>query len=319
MKKKSFIRLIAALAAAALLAACGSSGGPAASSASYDMVVAESVTESEAGIMDGGGYGVPDSVLEPEQTDSSRKLVYRAELSMESTDFDAARTALLDAVKAHGGYLEYTSQSGSTEKANRWASFTARIPAQNYTAFLADAGEAGNLLYLNESAEDVTLNYIDVEARLEALKNQRDRLNALADKAETTADLLEIESQLSDVQYEIESYTRQLRALDSRIDYATVDISLDEVAVLTPTGITFGERLRDAFSGGLHAFADAVQGFVLTVVYLLPTLALLAVVLAAVLALRRAWHKKHPRRAKQLPSSVDGGSQADAAPKPKEQ
>lgn len=314
MKKKLFFRLLAALAAAALLAACGSSGGYAASSAAYDMATAEITAEGAAA----GTYGAVDSVLEPEQAGSSRKIVYRAELSMESTDFDAARAALLEAVKEHGGYLEYTNQSGSAEKANRWASFTARVPAQNYSAFLADAGDAGNVLYLNESAEDVTLNYIDVEARLEALKNQRERLNALADKAETTADLLEIESQLSDVQYQIESYTRQLRALDSRIDYSTVAISLDEVAVLTPTGVTFGERLRDAFSGGLNAFADAVQGFVLTVVYLLPTLVLLAVVLAAALVLRRVWRKKHPRKNKQLPPAVDAVPKADGTPKPKD-
>ena len=46
---------------------------------------------------------------------------------------------------------------------------------------------------LNESAQDITAEYVDVEARLKALNDQRDRLNALADKAETTADLLEIE------------------------------------------------------------------------------------------------------------------------------
>ena len=56
------------------------------------------------------------------------------------------------------------------------------------------------MLYLNENAQDITSSYVDVEARLTALKEQRDRLNALADKAETTADLREIESQRSAVQ-----------------------------------------------------------------------------------------------------------------------
>ena len=67
---------------------------------------------------------------------------------------------------------------------------------------------------LNEYAENVTNQYIDVNARITSLENQRDRLNALADQAETTADLLEIESQLSDVQYQLESYTQQMRALE---------------------------------------------------------------------------------------------------------
>lgn len=69
-----------------------------------------------------------------------------------------------------------------------------------------------------------------------ALEAQRTRLNELADQAETTADLLEIESQLSDVQYQLENYTRQLRNMDQQVSYSTVDIYLEEVATLTPTG-----------------------------------------------------------------------------------
>ena len=50
---------------------------------------------------------------------------------------------------------------------------------------------------------------------------------------ETTADLLEFESQLSDVQYQLESYTCQLRSMDQQVSYSTVDIYLREVATLT--------------------------------------------------------------------------------------
>ena len=102
------------------------------------------------------------------------------------------------------------------------------------------------MLNISESAENITSSYIDVQARLSALEAQRDRLNALADQAETTADLLEIESQLSDVQYQLENYTRQLRSMDQQVSYSTVDIYLREVATLTPTGVTFGERIADA-------------------------------------------------------------------------
>ena len=99
--------------------------------------------------------------------------------------------------------LEDTDQGGSKDSGSRYTYYTARIPAENYRSFLTAAGEAGNVTSLNESAQDITAEYVDVEARLKALNDQRDRLNALADKAETTADLLEIESQLSDVQYQL--------------------------------------------------------------------------------------------------------------------
>lgn len=107
-----------------------------------------------------------------------------------------------------------------------------------------------------------------MQARLSALEAQRDRLNALADQAETTADLLEIESQLSDVQYQLENYTRQLRSMDQQVSYSTVDIYLREVATLTPTGVTFGERIADAFGGGWDAFVGFLQGLVIALVYL---------------------------------------------------
>ena len=91
-------------------------------------------------------------------------------------------------------------------------------------------------------------------------KPERTRLNELADQAETTADLLEIESQLSDVQYQLENYTRQLRNMDQQVSYSTVDIYLEEVATLTPTGVTFTERIADVFGGGWDAFVGFVQG-----------------------------------------------------------
>lgn len=318
-KRKVLSRLLAALAAAALLAGCGGSGGSTSSTATYDMASpAEAAMASEEyGYDTAAGAAGMDSVLDP-SAETDRKIIYTAYLSLESTDFDAARTALLAAVEANDAYLEYTDQSGNANDSDRYASYTVRVPADKYRDFLAAAGEAGNLLNLSESAQDITSSYIDVEARLSALESQRDRLNELADKAETTADLLEIESQLSDVQYQLESYTRQLRSMDSQISYSTVDIYLREVATLTPTGVTFGERLQDAFAGGWNAFVGFVQGLILAVVYLLPLLVLVAVVIVLAVLLHRRWRKRHPKKPRTPPAppasyEVPGGD----TPKPK--
>ena len=123
-----------------------------------------------------------------------------------------------------------------------------RIPADSYRAFLEAVSGAANVLSVSESAEDITSEYIDVEARIASLENQRSRLNELADTAETTADLLEIESQLSDVQYQLESYTRQRSWMDDQVQYSTVDIRLSEVKTLTPeTPVGFAEEAGRAF------------------------------------------------------------------------
>ena len=216
MKRKNAVRTaVLALALALSLAGCGGSINSTAAAADS---VQEYATESFAAGEGAEAAGAP--LLDPaeiETGESARKIVYNADLQLESTRYDETREALLAAVEAQGGYLASSSQGGSAADQDRWASFTAKIPAENYRAFLDTAGEAGNLLNLSEQAEDITSSYIDVEARLSALEAQRDRLSALADEAETTADLLEIERQLGDVQYQIESYTQQRRQMDSAV------------------------------------------------------------------------------------------------------
>ena len=210
MKKRT--RILAALAAAALLVGCGASdsgtAGYQTENAAYD---------SEYAVDAAGGA---DSSLMPDSAatdENAQKIIYNADLSMESTDFDAARETLLAAVDANDAWLEYSSIDGAESDHDRTANFTVRVPVENYRSFLAAAGDAGSVQNLSENAQNITSSYIDVQARLTALEAQRDRLNELADEAETTADLLEIESQLSDVQYQLENYTRQLRSMDQQV------------------------------------------------------------------------------------------------------
>ena len=203
---------------------------------------------------------MPANAAEAATDETAQKIIYNASLSMESTDFDAARETLMAAVEANEAWMESASVYGTEKDHDRSADYTVRVPVDNYRAFLAAVGEAGSVRNVSENAENITSSYIDVQARLTALEAQRTRLNELADQAETTADLLEIESQLSDVQYQLENYTGQLRNMDQQVSYSTVDIYLQEVVTLTPTGVTFTERIADAFGGGWDAFVGFGAG-----------------------------------------------------------
>lgn len=325
MKKQP--RILAALVAALLLAGCGSStgsrdGGYYSENAAYSEASSQDVAAA------GGAQStlVPEDLAESAATDeTAQKIVYNADLSMESTDFNAARDALLAAADANDAWLEYSSVSGTEKDHDRYAYFTVRVPVENYRAFLSDVGEAGSVLNLSESAQNITSSYIDVQARLSALEAQRDRLNELADQAETTADLLEIESQLSDVQYQLESYTQQLRNMDTQVSYSTVDISLNEVATLTPTGTSFGEKIADAFKGGWHGFVVFVQGLILVLIYLWPVLVLGGAIALLVVFLVKRHRKKHPKAPKApkaagpspAPQPAPAQPQNNGEPKPK--
>lgn len=292
---KKLTALAAALALTAALAGCGSAGGGSAA-APEEAAATESFSMDNAALAaDGGGA----ATLTPQATgESARKIIYNADLSLESTDFDAARTALTDAVEANGGYISYSDLSGSAEDQDRYSHYTVRIPADSYRNFLEAVSGAANVLSVSESAEDITSEYIDVEARIASLENQRSRLNELADTAETTADLLEIESQLSDVQYQLESYTRQRSWMDDQVQYSTVDIRLSEVKTLTPeTPVGFAEEAGRAFLDGWEAFSLFIKGLVLGLIYAWPAVLIVVIVVIVVV---RTHPARQARRAARL-------------------
>ncbi len=288
--------LLAAALLAAVLAGCGGGAGNlSAAAGEYGGAYDGAATTPAASPEEAGGWGDvgEDSGSEAQLlADPSRKIIYNARLSIESTEYDKTRSELLAAAAAAGGYVESSSQYGSAEEGNRWVDLTLRIPSKNYGSFLAAAENAGSLLQKDESTQDITREYVDVEARLTSLKNQEQRLQELAAQAESLEDLLAIEQRLSDVQYEIESYTAQQRLFDDQVDYSTVTINLNEVRVYTPVKRGFGSRIVSAFQNSWSDFGEGAQDFAVGLVYALPSLLVLAVIAAAVLVpVRRA--KKH--------------------------
>ena len=266
--KKRIVRITAALCAAALLAGCGSisskDGGYSAAEAAPQESYAN--YDSAAGSVDSGL--VPENAAEAATDETAQKIIYNASLSMESTDFDTTREALMTAVEANDAWLESTSLYGTEKDHDRTADYTVRVPVGSYRAFLAAVGDAGSVLNISESAENITSSYIDVQAR--------------------------------------------------QVSYSTVDIYLREVATLTPTGVTFGERIADAFGGGWDAFVGFLQGLVIALVYLWPVL-LIAV--AVVFILRKVW-KKRPKKEKlpkpaQTPPPAEYPVKPGDEPKPK--
>lgn len=289
--------LAAALAAAlfaGLFTGCGASSGATATSSAAIQEVAGAAMEDAANGTDGGA-GVTDldsGALTPQD---SRKIIYNATLWLETKQFDQASADLLEAASQAGAYVQSSESSGSAEQGNRSVYYTLRVPAENYSEFLNAAAQAANLIRRSESSQDVTAEYVDLEARLASLEQQRQRLDELAAQAESLEDLLAIESQRSEVQYQIESYTGQMNVLQDQISYSTVDVYLDEVTELTPQSPSFVSRVGSAFRGSWNGFVSVVQELVIGLIYLLPFLVVAAVVIALVVLLARRAAKKRPQ------------------------
>lgn len=270
-------------------AAVMSAGGAAPRMASYQMDLENAIPEAAA-----------ERSLEPQartggpQTaQAEAKIIYTARLTLESKDYDAARSALDEALAQAGGYLESSDEyAGTGPEDQRSLSLTLRVPQENYEGFLQAAAQVGSLVNQSQQAEDVTAQYMDLEARLASLEARRDRLQELQAQAETLADLLEIESSLNEVQYQLESWQSQMNWYQDQIRCCTIYLDLHEVQTYSPTAENFVQRLGNAFSEGAQSFVAGAQQLAVWLVMAWPVLLLTAVVLAAVVLWRRLRRKR---------------------------
>ncbi len=221
-----------------------------------------------------------------EVDNTEAKIVYTANLSLESKDYDTAVATLSAALSDADGYLESSDES-TYSGSSRTLSLTLRVPQNNYQSFLTAAAEAGNLVSKSEQAEDVTSQYIDLEARISNLTAQRTRLQELQASAETLSDLLDIESSLSDVQYQLESYQSQLNWYAQQVACCTVYISLSEVREYTPVEEGFGERIVSSFRSGWLNFIAGIQQLAVWLILAWPLLVLLVILAVGILLWRR--------------------------------
>lgn len=236
---------------------------------------------------DGGSAVLTSGEARTAGTAAQSKIIYTATLRLESRDYDAARAAITAALTDAGGYVETSDENTDASSSARSLLLTLRVPQANYDSFLTAASQAGSLVSKSEQAEDVTTQYMDIEARLANLTAQRTRLQELQAGAETLADLLEVESKLSDVQYQLESWQSQLDWYDDQVSCCTVYVQLDEVQAYTAQTRSFAERFAAALGGGWSGFVAAVQQVVIAVAGAWPVVVIIAAAAAAVIAVRK--------------------------------
>lgn len=315
MKKHQLLALLlATVLALCALTGCAAKSMEAASDTSYAEssaaqapaaapevgAVEEAETEEVAfdTVATAGGEGGQSADAQPTETltDLTAKIIYSASVCIETTAFDDAVNALEQQVAAIGGFVESSNISGdtqynsdgTTEVVNRWAYYTVRVPATQFSAFLQQTNGFGNVISTYRNAQNITSAYTDNEARLSSLNTQHERLLDMLAKSEDVETLIALEQRLSDVRYEIEAIERQQRNYDMQIQYSTVDLDLREVELYTPTAPvkrSFGEKLGSSLSDGWRSFARRMQNLVLELASALPTLILLAAIAVAVVLL----------------------------------
>jgi len=310
MRRKGKMRILAVLLTATfILAGCGSSkdsysnGGAAyteeasdsyyASDDFYETAIEEDVAE------DGYDQG-QESREENSSVQSNRKLIKKVSLTVETTEFDKLIDHLTAKIDRLGGYVESSEiyGGGIYDGSTRSAEYTVRIPSASLDSFVSEVSEESNVTHKSQNVEDITLQYVDLQSKKEALSVEQERLLALLEEADSLESVITLESRLTDVRYELQSMESRLRTYDNLVDYSTVNISIHEVEIYTPpepTGIW--EEISTGFVGSLKGVGNGILDFVIGFIVALPYLVVWGIIITVIVLIVRKI-KKH-RKAKE--------------------
>lgn len=293
MRKRILVSILCCILMT-VLCACGSSiYKNSMGTATGDTYASNNMIKEEAGQMNGVGSNLDSTAF----SGTDAKIIYTADISMETTEFDSTVTSLKQLVAETGGYFENSSVDNYSTY--RCGSYTVRIPSERYREFCDQVGAICHVTHFNENADDISETYYDTKARLETQQTKLKRLQELLAQAESMADIITIEDAISETEMEIESLSGTLRHYDLLVGYSTVDISLNEVYKLSNVeepAIGFGAKLASAFKGGIASFVEGVQFLLLALAYSLPVLVVIAVIAAAVVAVCVKHKNKHKNK-----------------------
>lgn len=205
-------------------------------------------------------------------------------------------------VASDGGWV-YPEGEGRVRGLRAW--LTARVPAAEYEAFVADVAALGEVQSQSEASSDVTQQHVDLSARLKNLQAQEQRLREFFDAAESVTEMLSVETELGRVRGDIESLDAQIKHLERKAAMVTVNVHLSEPGSLVDSkddSWGFGEALTD----GLRGAVELLTGLLTFLIATSPLWIIGLILFVPV----RAWLRRR-RGARQQVSSPPEATEAD--------
>ncbi len=235
------------------------------------------------------------------------KIIRTFFLDVETQSFDSLITQIGSEINRLQGYIENSKVSGkrySNMNEARYGSIVARIPSDKVDEFVNTVGDNANIVNKQESTDNVSLQYIEAESRIETLKIEQERLFAILEKEISLDNIIILESRLSDIRYELENYETKLRFYDNQVAYSTVTMSIQEVEKLTPvTEIkqTVGTRIKNGFSDTVFNISEGFKDFFVWFVVNLPYLLIWGIIIAIIVIVVLRKMKRQKAKEQKLP------------------
>jgi hypothetical protein len=298
MRKILLVALVAGLAL--VPAACSGGGDDDDGAAGVEAVdaTAEPVSAREASDSGGGEAAVSQpagegSLLPP----VGPKVIQTASLSLSvpRNRFPEVVNEARTLAAGFGGFVVSSTASQGDERRLERGTLVLRIPGQSYAQAMKSLTGLGRVEAREESGQDVSQEFVDLNARARHLEAVERQLLELLDRAESVSAALAVQSRLDDVQLELEQVRGRLRFLDDQVSYATVSLQIHErTAAGRPGGNDGGWGIVDAWKTAAQGFVTVVGWMLVAAATVAPFVLLLGLALLAARFARRsipAWRR----------------------------
>lgn len=215
--------------------------------------------------------------LEEKALDSvGRKLKKEATINFETRDYNMVCLEIRNLIKKHSGQI--IKETGNKKENNTHeASFETRIPAKSFDLFLQELEAVhGKIVNKEINVEDITAQYIDMEARLKSKKELETRYIQLLSKASKVTEMLEIEKQLNNQRTEIESIEGEFKFMQHEVANNLLNITVTETKTVTSG---FFGKVLESLSDGWSFFVTFIIGLLTLWPFILLILAIVYFVL----------------------------------------
>jgi hypothetical protein len=244
--------------------------------------VASSLENSSAGARDSVSFEPGNAAPAPPPSTASAPMIARtASLSLVVKEFVTVESAVKAVILRHSGYIGELNTSTPPDAAKTFSA-TLRVPSAQMEAALAELKQLGRADQETEGGEEVSKQYTDLAARLKNSRATEERLlGVLRNNTGKVKDVLEVENEISRVRGEIEEMEADQRALQSRIDFAMISLSVTEEykASLNAPPSSMSTRLHNSFVQGYHNVSESLIGLIAWLLEAGPTLLLWAAIL----------------------------------------
>ena len=203
-----------------------------------------------------------------------QKLIKSSIMELEVENYGEAVNTLKTIVSRNNGYVSNADERD--DEGRKYGYVIIRIPREYFETTIEEIRTLGKVEIVKTTVEDVTEEYVDLEARLTNLEKQEERYRGILDMAATVDDIINVEVQLERIRGEIEGLKGKIQYIDNRVNYSTIQVNLKE-----PKTEKLEIGIGNAFRRAAGAFFSALRAVIIFLGYIVPVVLIFGLITIA--------------------------------------